>query len=60
MILHPVSRTFVSFLFLSAEEKRRVYLNRLKPLKSLKPELLDYSIWLSLLKLVFRMCASIN
>ena len=44
MILHPVSRAFVLFVFLSAEEKRRVYLNRVKPLKSLKPELLDYSI----------------
>lgn len=44
MILHPVSRAFVSFVFLSAEEKRKVYLNHVKPLKSLKLELLDYSI----------------
>ena len=40
------------FIFLSGEEKRRP-LNHVEPLKSLQPEILDYSILLFLVKLFF-------
>ena len=40
------------FVFLSDEEKRRLCLNHVKPLKSLQPKLLDKSILFSLVKLV--------
>ena len=40
------------FVFLSEEEKRRLCLNHIKPLKSLQPKLLDKSILFSLVKLV--------
>ena len=42
------------FVFLSKEEKRRFYLNRVKPFKSPKLELLDCSILLSVVRLQSR------
>ena len=41
------------FIFFKEEEKRRLCLNRVKPLKSPQSELLDYTILFFLVKLVF-------
>ena len=49
-----------TFVFLSEEEKRGLCMIRLKPLKSPKPELLDWSILFSLVKLVLPVRASVT
>ena len=53
---HPAIRE--SFCLLGEEEnkKRRFYLNRVDPLQSPKPELLDWSVLFSLVKLVCSEC----
>ena len=50
---HPGSRASFNFVFLIKEEKRRLCLNYIKPLRSPQPKLLDQSILFSLVKLVF-------
>ena len=56
---HHASRA--SFcLLLDWGGERRLYLNRLKPLRSLQPQLLDWSILFYLVKLVFRVRASVS
>ena len=53
-IFFLILRAEPSFVFLSEELKRRLYLNRFKPLvKSPQPKLLDYSILFPLVKPVF-------
>ena len=54
---HITLREELFFVFLSEEEKRSLCLYRVNPLKLPKPELMDYSILLSFVKLVFQVQA---
>ena len=54
---HITLRGELFFVFLSEEDKRRLCLYRVKPLKLPNPELMDQSILLSFVKLVFRVQA---
>ena len=50
---HPGSPWECSFVFWCDEEKRRLCLNNVKPLKLPRPKLLNWSILFSLVKLFF-------
>ena len=52
----PCDKSLLLFPWWGGEKKRRLCLNRMEPLQSPKPELLDWSILFSLVKLVNSEC----